>query len=86
MLRPGAGLFDWAALLSLLSAVLYGFAQLMARKMGDTVTASVMTFYQNGVYLVGSLVFAGIFALTGIGERQPSEPGVPDAALAMADA
>ena len=65
MLRPGDGLFDWAALLSLMSALLYGFAQLMARKMGDTVTASVMTFYQNGIYLAGSLVFAGVFALTG---------------------
>jgi drug/metabolite transporter (DMT)-like permease len=64
MLRPGDGLFDWAALLSLMSALLYGFAQLMARKMGDTVTASVMTFYQNGVYLVGSLIFAGTFAFT----------------------
>ena len=65
MLRPGDGLFDWAALLSLLSAFLYGFAQLMARKMGDTVSASVMTFYQNGFYLLGSLVFTGVFALTG---------------------
>jgi len=65
MLRPGDGLFDWAALLSLISAFLYGFAQLMARKMGDAVTASVMTFYQNGFYLVGSLVLTGVFALTG---------------------
>ena len=65
MLRPGEGLFDWAALLSLLSAALYAFAQLMARKMGDTESASVMTFYQNGVYLAGSLGLAGVFALTG---------------------
>ena len=36
MLRPGAGLFEWAALLSLGSAALYGFSQLMARKIGDT--------------------------------------------------
>ena len=65
MLRPGEGLFDWAALLSLVSALLYAFAQLMARKMGDTITASVMTFYQNGFYLLGSLAFTGVFALTG---------------------
>jgi drug/metabolite transporter (DMT)-like permease len=65
MLRPGDGLFDWAALLSLMSAFLYGCAQLMARKMGGAVTASVMTFYQNGFYLVGSLVLTGVFALTG---------------------
>ena len=36
MLRPGAGVFDWAALLSLGSALLYGFSQLMARRIGDT--------------------------------------------------
>ena len=65
MLRPGAGLFDWASLLSLLSAALYAFAQLMARKIGDTESASVMTFYQNGFYLVGSLVIAAIFLLAG---------------------
>jgi drug/metabolite transporter (DMT)-like permease len=66
MLRPGEGLANWAALLSLLSAALYGFAQLMARKMGDTEGASVMTFYQNIVYLAGSLLFAGIFMVTGM--------------------
>lgn len=66
MLRPGAGLFDWAALLSLASALLYGFSQLMARKIGDTEKASVMTFYQNGVYLVGAAAAAVLFHLAGV--------------------
>lgn len=66
MLRPGAGLFDWTALLSLASALLYGFSQLMARKIGDTESASVMTFYQNGVYLVGAACAAILFHLAGI--------------------
>jgi drug/metabolite transporter (DMT)-like permease len=66
MLRPGAGLFDWAALLSLASALLYGFSQLMARKMGDSESASVMTFYQNGVYLVGAAAAAALFHLAGV--------------------
>ncbi|RWL15826.1 MULTISPECIES: DMT family transporter [Mesorhizobium] len=66
MLRPGAGLFDWAALLSLASAVLYGLSQLMARKIGDTESATVMAFYQNGVYLLGAAVVAGLFWLAGI--------------------
>ena len=66
MLRPGAGLFDWAALLSLGSAVLYGFSQLMARKIGDTESSTVMAFYQNGAYLVGAAVVAGTFRLAGI--------------------
>ncbi|PTE08777.1 DMT family transporter, partial [Mesorhizobium helmanticense] len=66
MLRPGAGLFDWAALLSLASAALYGFSQLMARKIGDTESSTVMAFYQNGAYLVGAAVVAGLFWMAGI--------------------
>ena len=59
MLQPGSGLFEPAALLSLLAAALYGMAMLMARKFGDTLSASVMAFYQNGVFMVG----AGLAAL-----------------------
>ncbi|WP_421916113.1 DMT family transporter [Mesorhizobium sp.] len=66
MLRPGTGLFDWAALLSLGSAALYGFSQLMARKIGDTESSTVMAFYQNGAYMVGAAVFASTFHLAGI--------------------
>ena len=66
MLQPGTGVFEWAALFSLGSALLYGFSQLMARKMGDTETASVMTFYQNGIYLIGACALAGLFSLAGI--------------------
>jgi drug/metabolite transporter (DMT)-like permease len=66
MMRPGAGVFEWAALLSLASAALYGFAQLIARKISDTESAGVMTFYQNGVYLVGALVAAALFHLMGV--------------------
>ncbi len=66
-LKPSHGVFEWATLLSLLSAFLYGTAQLMARKVGDVVGASVMTFYQNTFYLLGSLGLTGLFALTGTG-------------------
>ena len=66
MLKPGAGLFEPAALLSLSSAITYALAMLMARKMGTETTASVMAFYQNGVYLAGALAIAGFFHLTGI--------------------
>jgi len=66
MLRPGAGLFDWAALLSLGSAFLYGFSQLMARKIADTESSTVMAFYQNGAYLTGAVLVAGLFWLAGI--------------------
>lgn len=66
MLRPGAGLFEPAALLSLFSALTYALAMLFARKLGSQTTATVMAFYQNGVYLVGALAIAGFCHLTGI--------------------
>jgi drug/metabolite transporter (DMT)-like permease len=66
MLRPGTGLFDWAALLSLGAALLYGCSQLMARKIGITETAPVMAFYQNGTYLVGAIAVAVAIHLSGI--------------------
>ncbi len=34
ILQPGSGLFEWAALLSLLSALLYATSMLMARRIG----------------------------------------------------
>ncbi|MCB1446532.1 MAG: DMT family transporter [Rhizobiaceae bacterium] len=73
MLRPGAGLFEPAALLSLFSAVTYALSMLMARRLGTETTASVMAFYQNGVYFLGALLIAAVFGATGIHEaRHPS--------------
>lgn len=66
MLRPGAGLFEPAALLSLFSALTYALAMLLARRMGDETSASVMAFYQNGVYLIGALAIAGFCEAVGI--------------------
>jgi drug/metabolite transporter (DMT)-like permease len=66
MLRPGAGLFEPAALLSLFSALTYALAMLLARRMGSGASAAVMAFYQNGVYLVGALALAAICHLLGI--------------------
>ncbi|RUM97689.1 DMT family transporter [Pseudaminobacter arsenicus] len=66
MLRPGQGLFEWAAMLSLLAACLYGFSQLMARKLGATESPTVMTFYQNGVYLLGAAVVSVLFSVVTI--------------------
>lgn len=58
ILRPGTGLFNPAALLSLVSAATYAYSMILARKHGANVSASVMAFYQNAVYLVGALAFA----------------------------
>lgn len=58
ILRPGAGLFEPAALLSLVSAMFYALAMALARKFGTEELAGVMAFYQNAVYGVGALVIA----------------------------
>ena len=45
MTRPGTGGFEPAALLALTCALAYGLAQLMARRLGQRDSATVMTFY-----------------------------------------
>lgn len=74
MLQPGSGLFEPAALLSLLAAALYGMAMLMARKFGDTLSASVMAFYQNAVFLVGAGLAA--IVLHGLGVVSAEHPSL----------
>ena len=66
MLQPGTGLFNPAALLSLLAAAFYGLAMLLARKYGSSLSAAVMGFYQNGVFLVGAGLVALMLHLAGI--------------------
>jgi drug/metabolite transporter (DMT)-like permease len=73
MLQPGTGLFEPAALLSLLSACMYGTSMLMARKLGTTQPASVLSFYQNAGFFMGALMTAFTLYLLGIeGASHPS--------------
>lgn len=73
MVNPGAGIFEWAALLSLASAWLYSFSQLMARKIGVVESATTMAFYQNAAYLIGGVAISAMFAVTGLqGNGHPS--------------
>lgn len=58
ILQPGTALFEPAALFSLLSAMLYGLCAILARRLGKTEPASVMTFYQNLVFMVAAVVVA----------------------------
>jgi len=61
MLQPGSGLFEPAALLSLLSAALYGMAMLLARKWGGSVSGAVIAFFQHVVFLLGAGAAALVF-------------------------
>ena len=60
--RPLTADFNAASLLPLASALSYSISALMARRMGATESAPVMSFYQNLVYLLVALVMAAIFA------------------------
>ena len=66
ILRPGSDLFEPAALLSLISAAAYALAMVLARRLGVSEPATVMAFYQNGAYLLGALVIAGVCAALGL--------------------
>lgn len=74
MLQPGSGLFEPAALLSLLSAALYGTAMLMARRMGQTLPASVMAFYQNAAFFLGAGI--GALCLMALGIHDATHPSL----------
>lgn len=74
MLRPGSGLFEPAALLSLASAFFYSVAAIVARKLGVEEKASVMAFYQNIVFLTGAVVMAVCFA--GFGNERSPHPSL----------
>lgn len=74
MLQPGSGLFEPAALLSLLAAATYGMAMLIARKHGGVLVASVMAFYVNGVFLCASA--GGAWVLHGLGVEKAEHPSL----------
>ncbi|MDB5665310.1 DMT family transporter [Cypionkella sp.] len=59
MVRPGSDLFDWAAILPILSGLTYAISMITARKMGGTETAAALAFWSTIVFLSG----AGLMAL-----------------------
>jgi drug/metabolite transporter (DMT)-like permease len=52
MLRPGAGVIQPAAILVLVSAVLYASGNLLARHMGGTESAMTLSFYVQAGFIV----------------------------------
>jgi drug/metabolite transporter (DMT)-like permease len=61
MLRPGAGVIQPAAILVLISAILYASGNLLARKMGGTESAMTLSFYVQSGFIVISLAM-GLWA------------------------
>jgi len=73
-LRPGGGVFEWASLLTILSATLYAIAQVLARKLGSSEDAAVMTFFQNAAFLVGAPLIA--LSLAGVDPAEIQHPSL----------
>ena len=57
MLKPGANIFDPAALLALLAGFAYAVVAIVTRRLGTTENGAAMAFYPNIVYIcLGSLI------------------------------
>ncbi|NBE08706.1 DMT family transporter [Paragemmobacter ruber] len=61
MVRPGGALFDWAALLPVLSGLTYAISMIAARRLGTSETASALAFWGNAVFLMGAILLSLIF-------------------------
>ena len=94
IVRPGSSLFDWAAVLAVLSGLTYGIAMVSARRMGITETAAALAFWGNAVFLLCALILSAIFgsgAFAGAGHKSVTfltrgwvMPNGPDTLLMMA--
>ncbi|MES2664890.1 MAG: DMT family transporter [Pseudomonadota bacterium] len=61
MVRPGATLFEWAALLPVISGLAYGTSMIFARSLGGRETATAMAFWGNAVFLLAAIAMALAF-------------------------
>jgi drug/metabolite transporter (DMT)-like permease len=60
IVRPGSEIFEWAALLPVYAGLSYGFAQVLARKLGDTESAAVMASYNNLFFLIAGIALTAV--------------------------
>lgn len=73
MVRPAGDLFDWAALLPVISGLTYAISMIAARRLGSTETASALAFWGNAVFLLGGLLLSAVFGSGAWeGEAHPS--------------
>ncbi|MFN4153679.1 MAG: DMT family transporter [Paracoccaceae bacterium] len=72
ILRPGAGVFEIAALLPVLSGLCYGLSMIFARQLGAHESAPAMAFWGNLVFLVIAAAMALGFGGTTAPDLHPS--------------
>ncbi len=61
MIRPGSTLFEWAALLPVISGMAYATSMIMARVQGARHSAAELAFHGNLVFLACALILALLF-------------------------
>jgi drug/metabolite transporter (DMT)-like permease len=67
MVRPGAGVFEPAAILAQLSALGYAVGQMIGRPISQHVPPVVISVWQNGIYLAIALALGLVFSLFDFG-------------------
>jgi len=61
MVRPGAGVFEPAAIFALISAFSYAFGQMLGRPISHQVPLTVIAMWQNAVFFLVGLLLAILF-------------------------
>lgn len=61
MVRPGAGVFEPAAVLALISAFAYAIGQMLGRPLAQTVSPAMIAMWQNAVFFSVALLMAILF-------------------------
>ena len=72
MLRPGSNMFEPAALLALLTAVLYAVASIITRRLGKTESGVSMAFYLAVMYIIFATIFSLILNNIAVSQSHPS--------------
>ncbi|MBW2410381.1 MAG: DMT family transporter [Deltaproteobacteria bacterium] len=72
MLRPGSEMIEPAALLALLTALLYAIASIITRKLGKTENGVAMAFYVAVMYIIFATLFT--LALNNIAVTSKTHP------------
>ncbi len=72
IVRPGAGVFEPAAVLALTAALAYATSIIATRKLGNQTNGSTMTLVTLGVYILGGGLFGLVFSFVSVEAPHPS--------------
>lgn len=70
IVRPGSGLFEWAALLPVTAGIAYAGSQIIARQVGETEGPATIAAYTNIVFLAGASAMATVLGGGGFADER----------------